>query len=92
MKVFSENTQQHQTVNTVDLIDDPLLDRRDLKKRFPHLPNSANHLRRLEAKGWPPPIRISARRRVWRLSAVLAYLRRKEVEALLDSSSPTSKG
>jgi hypothetical protein len=60
--------------------DDPLLDRNDLKKRFPHLPNSPSHLRRLEAKGWPAPIKLSARRRVWRLSSVVAYIKKRERE------------
>ena len=61
--------------------DDPLLDQRDLKERFPHLPNSKNQLRRLVAWGFPAAIKISERRLVWPLSAVVAYVERKKAEA-----------
>ena len=61
--------------------DDLLLDLKALKIRFPLLPCSPNHLRRMEARGFPPAIKISERRRAWRLSAILAYLEKKENEA-----------
>lgn len=65
-----------------DLADDPLLDRRELQRRFPTLPTSQRHLLRLEEKGFPPAIWVTARRRAWRLSGVLAYIKQREQEAI----------
>ena len=61
--------------------DDPLLDRNGLLKIYPTLPISRTNLHRLLAKGFPPPIIISARRRAWRLSAVAAWIKKMEQES-----------
>lgn len=68
-------------MNGTSLFEDALLSRNEIKKRFPHIPTSANHLRKLVAQGkFPPPIPVSARRKVWRLSAIMAHLAQKEIE------------
>jgi hypothetical protein len=67
------------TMAKIEFVDaDPLLDRNDLKRLYPAVPNSKNQLRRLVARGFPAAIRLSRTRSVWRKSKVDAYVRQQE--------------
>ena len=69
-------------------INDPLLDRKEILKLWPHLPISRTNLPNLIKRGFPPPIKLSNIRRVWRKSAVAAYVEQCERE----QAAPRKKG